>query len=45
MCLKSDFLEKRIQGLKMLQEVTKQIKSGKSIKHITISYLVNYLIN
>lgn len=40
MCFKSDYLEKRIQGLKMLQEITKQIKQSKSIKHLTIDYMV-----
>lgn len=43
MCFKSDFLEKRIQGLKMLQEITKQIKLSKTIKHLTIEYMVSYL--
>lgn len=44
MCFKSDFLEKRIQGLKMLQEITKQIKISKTIRHLTIEYMVFYSI-
>lgn len=40
MCFKSDFLEKRIQGLKMLQEITKQIKISKNIRHLTIEFMV-----